>query len=170
MRRRQTLPRLWLITDPRGGDPVAALKRMPHSSGVVLRHFELAVDERRRLYDDVRAETRRRRGIVLVAEPPRAGRAWFALDPESGLLAHIVHNRRELVEAQRSGADLIFVSPVFVTRSHPGARALGVARLGLLLSGNRIPAYALGGLTAAQSKRLQGLPIAGWAAIDGLAV
>ncbi|CAM3074304.1 Thiamine phosphate synthase/TenI domain-containing protein [Sphingomonas antarctica] len=165
MRRRQTLPHLWLITDPRGGNPVEAYKRMPRGSGVVFRHFELKPRKRAALFERLGAEVRRRGGIMLLAEPPHGG-AWQAVGFNDEPRAITVHNRRELVAAQRLGADLVFVAPVFATRSHPGARSLGVVGLGLMLAGNRIPAIALGGMNAAKFRKLNGLKLHGWAAID----
>jgi thiamine-phosphate pyrophosphorylase len=170
MRRRQTLPRLWLITDPRGGDPVAALRRMPRGSGVVFRHFELGAEARWRLFNLVRAEARWRGGTVLWAEKPRDGAAWRAADPDSGLFSTTVHDRRELIAAQRAGADLVFVSPIFPTRTHPGARSIGVVRLGLMLRGNRTPAFALGGMNSRKFRKLNGLSLHGWAAIDAFRI
>ena len=168
MRRRQTLPRLWLITDPRGGDPVKALRRMPRGSGVVFRHFELKRKKRAKLFDNVGAEVRRRGGVMLVAIPPDSAGRWAAFDPDTGLLAMTVHNRREYLAAWREGADVVFVSPVFTTRSHPGARTLGPVRLGLMLDG-RLPAIALGGMTVRRFRRLNGLGLHGWAGIDAFA-
>lgn len=70
----------------------------------------------------------------------------------------------ELIAAERAGADLILLSPVFATRSHPGAPVLGPVRFGLLARQARTPIVALGGMTA---KRARALPDAyGWAAID----
>jgi len=60
----------------------------------------------------------------------------------------------------------VFVSPVFATRSHPGARALGPIRFALMVRGLPIPVIALGGMTAKRARRLQLLGASGWAAID----
>jgi thiamine-phosphate pyrophosphorylase len=70
------------------------------------------------------------------------------------------------VAAIRAGADALFVSPVFATRSHPGAPALGRARLGLLIRGLRIPVIALGGMDRRRAASLRALGVHGWAAID----
>lgn len=83
-----------------------------------------------------------------------------------GLKTFAVHDWRDAVVAQRAGANLAFVSPVFTTRSHPGAPALGVVRLGLLLRAVRVPAVALGGMDVRRFRRLRGLSLHGWAAID----
>lgn len=165
MRRRQTLPHLWLITDPRGGDPVKAASRLPRGSGVVFRHFDLKPRKRAKLFTKVRAVTQRRGHVLLLAEQPDARGRWRAVDPEGGLLAITAHSRREYVAAWREGADMVLVSPVFATRSHPDARPLGPVRLGLMLD-NRLPVIALGGMTARKFQQLNGLGLHGWAAID----
>lgn len=77
-----------------------------------------------------------------------------------------VHNARELTTAKRIGADLILVSPVFASASHPGAVGLGVARLGLLIGVQRRRTIALGGVNARSFRKLAGMKIHGWAAID----
>lgn len=174
MRRRQTLPHqtlphLWLISDPRGGNPAKALERMPRGSGVVFRHFELKRRKRAKLFAKVRSTARRRGALLLLAESPDAHGRWTAIDPDSGLMAVTVHNRRELIAAWREGADFVFVSPVFATRSHPDARPLGPVRLGLMLRDNVLPAVALGGMNAQKFRKLNGLGLHGWAGIDAFA-
>ncbi|HTI31594.1 MAG TPA: thiamine phosphate synthase [Sphingomonas sp.] len=165
MRRRQTLPRLWLITDPRGGDPVTLAKRLPRGSGVVFRHFDLKPKKRAKLFARLDRIANRRGLVLLVATEPDARGRWCAVDSATGLLVRTVHNRREYIAAWREGADCVFVSPVFATRSHPKARPLGPVRLGLMLDG-RLPAIALGGMSAKNFLRLSGLNLYGWAGID----
>jgi thiamine-phosphate pyrophosphorylase len=76
-----------------------------------------------------------------------------------------VHNIVELRAAEAAGASFLFVSPVFDTRSHPGARALGPLRFNLLARASRLPVIALGGMNRRRAARLQAY---GWAAIDAL--
>jgi len=85
-----------------------------------------------------------------------------------GAVSAPVHSLRERVAAERAGTRLLFVSPVFPTRSHPGARSLGRVRFGALMRGARARVIALGGMTQARAKSLSGFGIYGWAAIDGL--
>ena len=61
-------------------------------------------------------------------------------------------------------ADALVLSPVFATRSHPGAPPLGPLRFRLLARQARVPVIALGGMTARRAAALG----AAWAAIDGL--
>ncbi len=170
MRSRHPLPRHWLMTDERLGDTLPAIvARLPRGSGVVFRHYATPAPERRALFVKVRRIARARRLVLLVAGPPvgRADGAHGRLARRGRSLAtRPVHSLPERIAAERAGVDAIFVSPVFPTRSHPGAPALGRVRLGLLLRGNRIPAIALGGVDAARYRRLSHLRLHGWAAID----
>ena len=87
------------------------------------------------------------------------------------------HDAREICAARRGGADMIFLSPVFPTRSHKGGRTLGplgFARLARLTA--EVPAkanrkamlLALGGMDARRGARLRPMGSAGWGAIDAL--
>jgi thiamine-phosphate pyrophosphorylase len=162
-RRHPSLPAIWLMTDPRMGESLwPALERLPRGSGVVFRHY--GVPGREALFERV-AKIARRRGLVLVAADLRGSRhVHNGRHRGPGLRTAAAHSRREAIQAIRAGADLLFVSPVYATRSHPGARTLGRVRFGLLVRGLPVPVIALGGMTRA---RMTGLPGArGWAAID----
>ena len=170
MLRRQPLPRLWLMTDERQGDKLwTALERLPAGSGVVFRHHSLPERERRSLFEEVRTVARRRRLVLVLAGPPRLARAWRAdgvhgrQPGRAGLRTAPAHDVQEIRAAERVGADLVFVSPAFPTRSHPGQRTLGPIRFRLLARASRVPVAALGGVNA---RRAQRLGIARWAAID----
>lgn len=174
MRPRHPLPRLWLMTDERQGDALwAALARLPRGSGVILRHRSLPRHQRRHLFEAVRRVARGRALVLLLAGEVRDARAWKA-DGVHGrtarrtpglIVSRPAHDARELAAAARAGADLAFLSPVFATRSHPGAPALGRVRFGLLLRRATIPVAAVGGMDA---RRARTLPpgTRGWAAID----
>jgi len=166
--RHPPIPRLWLMTDPRLGDALwDALARLPRGSGVIFRHYQLPAAERRALFARI-AKVARRRGLVLLragAEPMR-GESGTHGRRGRGLTTWPVHSRREAIAAIRAGADALLVSPVFPTRSHPGAPVLGPVRFGLLVRGLAVPVIALGGMNAQKAKRLRALGIHGWAAID----
>ena len=169
MRPRHPLPHLWLMTDERMGDSLwDALARLPRGSGVVFRHYALDPSERQALFARV-TQVARRRGLVVVrAGEQRLGRGAAGVHGQrgQGLRTWPAHSRRAAIAGVRAGADLLFVSPVFATRSHPGARVLGRARLGLLIGGLPVPVIALGGMEVRRAGSLQPLGIYGWAAID----
>jgi thiamine-phosphate pyrophosphorylase len=173
--RHPPLPRLWLMTDERIGDLLAAIMRLPKGAGIVFRHHATEAKARRTLFDQVKAIARRRHHVLLLADAPSRAKSWGAdgahhrtLLTSKGLRSVAVHDRRELRIAIRANADLVFVSPVFATRSHPQARPLGPVRLGLSIGDRRNIAIALGGVTKDKFKRLRGLKLHGWAAIDAL--
>jgi thiamine-phosphate pyrophosphorylase len=154
----KVLPTLWLMTDERMGDRLwDALAILPRGAGVVFRHFATGETERRALLDRI-GRIARRRGLVLV----QAGAA------RQSVALHPAHSMREALAARSAGADLILVSPIYPTRTHPGARSLGPLRAARIARIAQVPAIALGGMTARRFKRLKALGFIGWAAIDGL--
>lgn len=105
----------------------------------------------------------------MLAGPPALARRWRA-DGAHGRFPHRtvglirtapVHDRREMARA--GPADLLFLSPIFATRSHPGGRTLGRFGFMRLARAARLPVVALGGMDAA---RWRTLDTYGWAAID----
>ncbi len=164
MPRRQPLPRLWLMTDERQGDGLwNALELLPKGSGVVFRHYGLAPAERRKLFDRVRRVAKRRRLLLLAHGRGLRGDGIHG-GRGGGFRSASAHDLRELKSAERAGAKLVFLSPAFPTRSHPGATALGPVRFGLIAAQARVPVIALGGVDARKARRLP--HIYGWAGID----
>lgn len=176
-RQARLLPSVFLMTDERMGDGLwDALERLPRGAGVVFRYYRLPQQDRRALFERVRRVVRRRGLILLLAGSEQLAAAWRA-DGVHGpsarrcserplLRTASAHDRRAWLAACRSGHDLVFVSPIWTTRSHPGAKTLGGVRTGLLLGRTRDRAVALGGMTAARAQKLRGLGIKRWAAID----
>ena len=62
------------------------------------------------------------------------------------LLSASVHNEMELAQAKNIGVDLLVISPVLPTSSHPTALALGWQRFAELAAMATCPVYALGGM------------------------
>ena len=177
MPRRQPLPHLWLMTDERIGDALlCTVAQMPRGSGVIFRHYATPAKERRRLDERVRAIARRRRLVLVLAGSPREATGWRA-DGAHGRSRHIgtarplirTYPAHDPVDVRLgSSADLVLLSPVFATRSHPGAAALGPIRFGLMAQRARTLIIALGGMDARGLARLRALGAYGWAGIDAL--
>lgn len=70
--------------------------------------------------------------------------------PREYLVSASCHDGAELAQARRIGVDFVFVSPVLQTTSHPDAVPLGWSALAAMLAPTGLPAYALGGVGAAQ--------------------
>ena len=162
------------MTDPRFGDDLLpAIRRLPFGAGVIFRHYHLTPDSRLVLFRKVRRLCRQRGHMLVLAGDERTARKWGAdgfharagpRGSKNMVRTAPVHDRRELAEAHRNGVDLMLVSPVFATNSHPETKTLGRSGLAVLArlagSGNVI---ALGGMNASKAARLR---IHGWAAID----
>ena len=185
MVRRHPLPQQWLFSDERLRVGVARLAAtLPPGSGIVLRHDSLASGTRWRLLRRLMRVARARGLTVLIAGTPDMARRWgadgvhlrqhharrAAQAHRLGLIVTMpVHDAREARRARRAQADGVFISPLYPTRSHPGAPALGRAawlRLTRLAGGQPI---ALGGMAPARARQLgrraNGLK-PGWAAIE----
>jgi thiamine-phosphate pyrophosphorylase len=176
--RRGKLPPLFLFTDPQRMDIVALAQTLPPGlCGVVFRHD--GAPNRAGLARRLRAICRARRLVLVIA-----GDAKLALALQAGL--HLrggarpdatrlprhmlrtasVHNALELRRARDNFVNVMFMSPAFPTRSHPGAAALGGHRWrGLARRAAPAKAYALGGIDG-KSVRHLGPACAGAGAID----
>lgn len=172
-------PTPYLFTDERV-DTHALLKaarRLPKGAAVVFRHYHTAAAQRVALYKQLRTITRRRGVMLFVGgENPgqfrgahawhRGGKPW-----RNDRVAHYtagVHTWRELAIADRRGVAFVFLSPVFATNSHKGARALGpiaYQRMAQRAEALGMIPLPLGGMNAARARMMKAR---GFGAIDGL--
>lgn len=178
MRARQSLPLLWLLSDARNDAGLeAALADLPRGSGFVFRHYHLEPGERAARFRHLASVARRGGHIVALAGEAAVARKWGAdgiyasttkLTGTDGLLAlATAHDGDELAAAAAAGADGVFLSPVFPTRSHPDATPLGVHGFHVLAQRSPVPVIALGGMTAARALELAWPR---WGAIDEFVV
>lgn len=176
MARAKTLPALWLISDARNDAALeSALARLPRGSGFVFRHYHLGAAERAARFATLAAAARAHGHCVILSGSQALAQDWgadgiygppAALGDPCGLLRlATAHDSHEIALANSARADGIFLSPVFPTRSHPGADCLGEARFRTLAAEAAAPVIALGGMTAQRASRLGW---SRWAAIDGL--
>jgi thiamine-phosphate pyrophosphorylase len=170
------IPSIWLMTDERVADAdlLRAVARLPRGSAVVLRHHSLNGAERHYLLLCLRRAARRRHLLLLLAGDANLAWRWGADGyhgrglGKSGLHSAPVHTMRELIEAEHAGADVLLISPLFATRSHPGAQPLGAYRFAALARQARVPVIALGGVRPRHATLVRRLGASGYAAIDGL--
>ena len=175
-RRQSACPEAWAVSDARNDALLAhALARLPRGCGLIFRHWHLDPADRRRRFAALARIARRRGHAVVLAGDVRTARRWradgaygparlLARGPQALRLV-TAHSLRELARARRARADAVLLSPVFATRSHPGARGLGPLRFRLLAARAGLPVIALGGMNAARARRLRWRE---WAAIDGI--
>ncbi len=178
-------PGLILMTDEeRLADPVPVLATLPRGSAVILRHY--GVPGRDELAARLVAASKRRGVLVLVAADARlaaeigadglhlpeamAARGpgvWREWRKPGWLVTAAAHSPAALHRAKAAGADAALLSPVFPTESHPETAALGVLRFAAWCRKSPLPVYALGGVAAANVRRLKGCGAQGLAGISG---
>lgn len=168
-------PPCLLMTDERAGTGLFdAIERLPRGAGIVFRHYPLDRRARSLLGRQV-ARSARRRGLRLLiggdeALARRLG-AQAVHQPVGGRRSplprtYAVHDVRQLRRATCLGASLIFLSPMFWTRSHPGREPLARMRAAALVRLAPMPVIALGGMNPRRFAALRDLGFAGWAGID----
>lgn len=161
--------------DRRQGNLLALLESLPAVPtipplAIVFRHDGVPVADRRALASVAGEVVQARGHLLLVARmtgfPGAQGlHGGRGLPRRGGIVSRPVHAIDEALAARRDRADIVFVSPVFATRSHPGAPGLGPARAGAIAAATDVPAFALGGMTVKTTRRLAGLPLYGIGAI-----
>ncbi|WP_033074297.1 thiamine phosphate synthase [Sphingopyxis sp. MWB1] len=188
---RHAPPRRWLISDPRLDPGVERLLAfVPPGSAILVRHDALPPRARWRLFRRLAACARLRRLTLWLAGTAHQAARWgadgvYLRQHDAGQavqarrlglkIAMPVHDQAEARRAARAQADVLFISPLYPTRSHPGIAPLSTAgwlRLARLAGGQPI---ALGGMTAARAHRLMRQAASqgtspGWAAIDAWSV
>jgi len=144
-----------LMTDERKADWGRAVRALPPGSVVVVRAREAKQRQ---------ALARQLSGLatLLIADDPqlaaqsgaaglhlpearmREAAHWRARFPH-WIITASAHSLRALMGAQY--LDAVFLSPVFATASHPGARPLTPVRAAVIAAHAPVPVYALGGIT-----------------------
>jgi len=181
---RHPLPNAWLFSDERIAAGIVELAAsLPPGSGIVFRHDGLAPATRFRLLRRLMRIARVRRLTVILAGSPAAASRWGAHgvhlrqhDAKRAGQAHRlgllltmpVHDACEARRARRAGARGVFISPLYPTRSHPGAPALGRAAWLRLARLSGAQPIALGGMSPSRARALNRVSgrKPGWAAID----
>jgi thiamine-phosphate pyrophosphorylase len=146
MRRRQRVPRQWLVVTSDGAELTRAMRGLERGSGLLL----LAPLGRRKM--TWLRQRARQNGLTVVMEQRGKGAR--------------VHDIRELRAALLRRTPLILLSPIYPTRTHPEwqpsarMRAAALTRLG----GRRL--VALGGMNSRRFARVKDLGFQAWAGIS----
>jgi thiamine-phosphate pyrophosphorylase len=177
------VPPLVLMTDDeRLPDPLAAARALPRGSIVVVRARDAG---RRKTLACAMTKLARTHGLtVLIAGDAALARACGAHgvhlpEAHTGQAASLRARGISLVTAsahsfsalrRAKDSDMVFLSPVFPTASHPGRLALHPVRANLMARQSPVPVYALGGVTERNASLLSTGAFDGIAAIGALAV
>jgi len=163
-----------MTDDERLPDPVAAARRLPKGSLVIVRSRD--PKHRHALGEALRTQTN---GLILLAadDPVLADRLhglhlpearardaahWRVLRPH-WVITVAAHDPRGL---HAPYADAALLSPIFATKSHPKEKSLTPVRARLMAQRALLPVLALGGVTPRNATLLPGF--SGIAAIESL--
>ena len=166
-------PHIWFLTDnKKTKHPLKIIKKLPKNSGVIIRNYsnkkintkEINKWKSKRLLTILKGGKYSRGLHTDGIHYPQ----WIqsSLVKKNHLKSISVHSGKDIRKSINIRANLVFISPVFVTTSHKNEKSLGIIRLGLLVKLFKIPVIALGGINKNNISRLKNLPISGCAAID----
>jgi thiamine-phosphate pyrophosphorylase len=154
-----------LFTDEkRMADPSAAAQRLPRGiSGLVFRHD--GSPNRSALAHKLARICRARRIPMVVAGDVRLaaqcgcgvhlrGARWSSSLRVRGLITSSAHSMTDVRRAGRAHITLVFLSPIFETVSHPGARTMGQVRWASVARQATVPVAALGGVDGRTVRRI----------------
>ena len=88
--------------------------------------------------------------------------------PDDKLLSVSCHNEAEMKQAELLKADIILLSPVKETSSHPGVKGIGWEKFRSLIQNSNCPVYALGGMRISDKETSKKSGAQGVAAISSL--
>jgi thiamine-phosphate pyrophosphorylase len=107
-------------------------------------------------------------GMHVGFRGPSVAEARAALKAEV-LIGCSVHNPKEAARAVAAGADYLFVSPIFPTRSKPGHPGMGLTALRTIGAAFPVvPIFALGGLSPAHAAACREAGAYGAAVLSGI--
>lgn len=178
------LPPIIVMSDARRApDAAAMIESLPPESAFIFRHYELAPHDREKSARQACSAARRRNIPFLVAGDAKlAARIgadglhlpeWQIMHLEGRLALYwpfafitaAAHSPAALRRAASAGADAALLSPVFATKSHVGARPLGLTKAAEWARAASVPVYALGGINEGTAARLSGTDFCGIAGI-----
>jgi thiamine-phosphate pyrophosphorylase len=174
-----------MTDDERLPDPLAAIRALPHGSMVVVRTRDA---KRRAELGRTILKLAHKNGLaVLIAGDPELA-AQLRADgfhlPEARakestywrarfsnmIVTSSAHSYRALMHTRVLPIDILFLSPVFATGSHPDRANLTPLRANIIARTANKPVYALGGIDARNATLLAHDAFSGIAAIGALAV
>ena len=169
------IPYVWFLTDSiKTKNPLDISRKLPFNSGIIIRSYDIKNKEK--IIKNIINLKKRKVHTVLVsgrhkmhsnvdgAHLPSWLNSSFFINKK--LISMSAHGARDIRKSINIRADIIFISPIFHTTSHPEEKSLGVIKLGLMAKLFKKPIVALGGINNNNISRLKGLPIIGCAGID----
>ena len=169
----------------------STIKHLPKNSAIIIREYDLEEKNREIFAKKIVALARPLGLKILVgkdlslAKKIKADGVHFSdFDklplqffqqknfPEKFIFSFYCHNLKSALKAQKSGFDMIFISPIFPTTSHLNTKNMGLKNLAKIsLKTKSTPYcessfYALGGINSQNLSSIRKLNLAGFGAIS----
>ncbi len=169
----------------------STIKHLPKNSAIIIREYDLEEKDREIFAKKIVALARPLGLKILVgkdlslAKKIKADGVHFSdFDklplqffqqknfPEKFIFSFSCHNLKSALKAQKSGFDMIFISPIFPTTSHLNTKNMGLKNLAKIsLKTKSTPYcessfYALGGINSQNLSSIRKLNLAGFGAIS----
>lgn len=169
----------------------STIKHLPKNSAIIIREYDLEEKDREIFAKKIAALARPLGLKILVgkdlslAKKIKADGVHFSdFDklplqffqqknfPEKFIFSFSCHNLKSALKAEKSGFDMIFISPIFSTKSHLNTKNIGLKNLAKIsLKTKSAPYcessfYALGGINSQNLSSIRKLNLAGFGAIS----
>ena len=86
--------------------------------------------------------------------------------PKKFIFSFACHNFLSVLKCKKLKADMVFMSPIFATKSHESAKNIGLMHFSKMLLLSKIKIFALGGVNKQNLKSLQKLGVKGFGGIE----
>ncbi|MES2677112.1 MAG: thiamine phosphate synthase [Pseudomonadota bacterium] len=179
----KNLPEMFFFTDrKRVSNVLEVVENLPENAAIIIREYDLKADQRLNFAQQIALIARRKNLKFLV------GKDWnlaqeigangvhfsdfdqnFAVpkNRHNMILSYSCHRPESIVEAEKLGADLLFYSPIFASKSHLNQQPVGIDGLKNFIKKTSLPVYALGGIDEQNIKLLNNTNISG---IGGISI
>ncbi len=183
VRNTKFFPTLWFFTDhERNPEPYNILNQLPKNTGIVFRDYN--AKRRKKMALKMADFCNKNKLILLIAgdtklalevgasgvhipEYNKFNLPYLKPNKPNWIVSASVHNQHMLKKVTSFGVNIIFLSPIFYTSSHPYGKTLGIHNLRRLTKEFSIFSIALGGINKNSISKLNGSGINGIAAISG---
>ena len=167
------------------------IKSLPKNSAIIIREYDLEQKDREIFARKIKDLTNSRniriivgKDLVLAIKIKADGLHFSDLDhlplqflerkkfKKKFIFSFACHSFKSVLKAQKLKADMIFISPIFPTKSHLNTQALGIKNLAKISFKTKSSSYvspslyALGGINSQNLLSVRKLGISGFAAIS----
>lgn len=173
------------FSDQKRCDLFKIIKTLPKNTLIIFREYDLTEEKRQELAQKIILEAKKYKLKVLIGKSLRlaldlhADGVHFSDNDKIPLslinkknfrknfiFSYAAHNLHSILKAKNLKNDLTFISPIFKTNSHEGAKTFGLLNLRKIILKVKKPLHGLGGINLNNIKSIRSSGIAGFAGIE----